>query len=284
MLKRTITGFIMTLVILPLVYLSGWFYIALTATLSYLAGYEVLNMASKKEPNLQKIKYIAPLFNVVLILSYPIFDYSLVAPLIISLAVVLFFLAMNVVKANFTSQHIMILLLNYFYTGLLFLAMLWLRHPEEAGHFNRGLYLIGYLLIVVVLSDIGAYTFGSMFGNHKLCPTISPNKTIEGFIGGLLLSVAAGLTYYFLVKGLAEYAILGFFSYLWIEIIIVILTTFVLSIASTIGDLIASKLKREYGIKDYGYILPGHGGIMDRFDSTIFASGFLVLILFLVAI
>lgn len=284
MLKRTLTGIVMTLVIVPLVYFGSWFYVGLIAILSYLAGYEVINMVAKRYHNLNKLKYIVPFFNVILILSYPIFDYSLAAPLLISLAVVLFFLAMNVVNANFNVQYVMILLLNYFYTGLLFLAMLWLRHPEAPGFINEGLYLIGYLFVVVVLSDVGAYTLGSLFGKHKLCPTISPNKSVEGFVGGLVLSVASGIAYYFLVKEFAGIGILGSFNYVWMEILVAILTTLIVSIASTIGDLVASKLKREFEVKDYGFIFPGHGGVMDRFDSTIFASGILVLILFLVAI
>ena len=121
------------------------------------------------------------------------------------------------------------------------------------------------LLVFVLLwiNDSGAYIVGSLTGRHKLCPSISPNKTWEGFIGGCLLTVAGAL--------LLDIWCDSFFGMghlpLWIWIAIGALTC----IFGTLGDLLESKIKRFYGAKDSGHWIPGHGGILDRIDSFLLA-------------
>lgn len=126
-----------------------------------------------------------------------------------------------------------------------------------------------YLLIVLLIawgSDMGAYFTGSFFGKHKLCPAISPKKTVEGFFGGWIFGVVSAL------------AVVLVWDLLWIPETAVInywkiaLLAFVLSPFSVMGDLFASIVKRQVGAKDYGNIMPGHGGVMDRFDSLIFVA------------
>jgi phosphatidate cytidylyltransferase len=119
-----------------------------------------------------------------------------------------------------------------------------------------------HLVWLVVLSAFGtdtmAYFTGMMVGKHKLCPTISPKKTIEGAIGGILGSILlCGLFGYFFTDGLFVHClIIGGLG----------------SIAAQLGDLTASIFKRKMGIKDYGNLIPGHGGVLDRFDSILFSA------------
>ena len=105
---------------------------------------------------------------------------------------------------------------------------------------------------------------GRLLGKHKLIPEISPKKTVEGSIGGVVFAVLAMLLFGFIVD--------SFFGDITVNYLVLGLMGFVLSIISQIGDLIASSLKREYGVKDYSNLLPGHGGIMDRFDSVMSVS------------
>lgn len=118
--------------------------------------------------------------------------------------------------------------------------------------------LIWLVFLAAFGTDICAYFTGVFLGKHKLCPNLSPKKTIEGAVGGVIGSViVSGLFGYFFAPDLTIHClILGFIA----------------SIFSMLGDLTASAYKREMGIKDYGKLIPGHGGIMDRFDSVLYTA------------
>jgi phosphatidate cytidylyltransferase len=122
--------------------------------------------------------------------------------------------------------------------------------------------LLAWLAVIVAFgTDVFAYFTGYLFGKHKLCPAISPKKTVEGAVGGLLGSVL--LTFAFFYFFSPDLILHG----LWIGLLG--------SIFSQVGDLVASMFKRKLGVKDYGTLIPGHGGILDRFDSVLFTSPFI---------
>lgn len=118
------------------------------------------------------------------------------------------------------------------------------------------------IIILIWTNDTFAYLVGKNFGKNKLFPSVSPKKTVEGFIGGLVFSVICGVL-------LGKYFIGVKHIYFWVIIAVIV------SIFSTLGDLIESKLKRIAGVKDSGSIMPGHGGILDRLDSIIFVIPFI---------
>jgi phosphatidate cytidylyltransferase len=118
------------------------------------------------------------------------------------------------------------------------------------------------IIILIWTNDTFAYLVGKNIGKNKLFPSVSPKKTIEGFGGGLVFTIIVGIL-------LANYYIMASTLYIWIVIAAIV------SIFSTLGDLIESKLKRVAGIKDTGNIMPGHGGILDRLDSIIFVIPFI---------
>ena len=130
-------------------------------------------------------------------------------------------------------------------------------------YMTNGVHIFGLVFVAAWMCDIFAYFTGRLFGKHKLAPHLSPKKTIEGSVGGILFATLGCMLYGFIVAkatGLSA-------SYL-----VLALLGFVLSIISQIGDLWASLIKREHGIKDYSQMLPGHGGVMDRFDSILAIS------------
>ena len=129
-------------------------------------------------------------------------------------------------------------------------------------------YIIWLVFIIAFGTDICAYFSGMFLGKHKLCPELSPKKTVEGAIGGVLgstiLSLAFG--YFYLIQHL---------DMSWGLALTIILSLSILgSVISQLGDLAASAFKRQMEIKDYGNLIPGHGGILDRFDSVIFVAPF----------
>lgn len=127
---------------------------------------------------------------------------------------------------------------------------------------NQGVYYLLLLLLGAWGTDTFAYFSGFFFGKRKLCPEISPKKTVEGSIGGIIGSM-------FLMSLYGRFA-LGFTSRS--DFIFFLILGLLCSILSQIGDLIASVIKRHCGIKDYGNIMPGHGGVLDRFDSVLFIA------------
>ena len=124
---------------------------------------------------------------------------------------------------------------------------------------DNGVYFIAAPFVMSFLPDTGAYLIGCAFGKHKLCPNISPKKTVEGLFGGFLGGIVGMVAY-----GLVLQYFFGFtVNYLFAVIYGVLGAGF-----ATFGDLMFSVIKRQTGIKDYGKLLPGHGGILDRFDSV----------------
>lgn len=152
------------------------------------------------------------------------------------------------IKDNVKIPDIVITFLSVFYIPFLLQHIIYL---------SNGVY-IWLVFIIAWGTDTFAYVFGMLFGKHKLCPSLSPKKTIEGSIGGILGSL--GLTYLYVNYLQLE-------SY-WLFLLIAIIG----SVVAQIGDLTASKIKRVTGIKDFGFIMPGHGGILDRFDSILFIA------------
>lgn len=126
-----------------------------------------------------------------------------------------------------------------------------------------GFWLMWIALGGAWITDSFAYFSGRLFGKHKLCPEISPKKTIEGSVGGSLFTVIGGIVYGMVLqitKGIP------------VNFLPLAVVSLICAVVSQIGDLTASVIKRERGIKDYGKIMPGHGGFMDRFDSTLFVA------------
>lgn len=127
----------------------------------------------------------------------------------------------------------------------------------------HGRYFIMLPFVVAFLTDIGAYFVGVTMGKHKLCPVISPKKTVEGFVGGIALAIIGMVAYALILQ-------LGFgfkINYFFVAIYGIFG-----SLAGVMGDLSFSVIKRQTGIKDYGHLIPGHGGILDRFDSVILVA------------
>lgn len=125
------------------------------------------------------------------------------------------------------------------------------------GYESRNLLLIAFLVIVVQISDVLQYVFGKLFGKRKIAPTLSPSKTVEGFVGGIFSASLIGACLWWITP----------FSFLQAGMISLMIT-----LLGFMGGLVMSSIKRDQGIKDWGHMIEGHGGMLDRLDSVCFAA------------
>lgn len=135
--------------------------------------------------------------------------------------------------------------------------------------FDNGQFFVLLPVICAFTTDIGAYFFGVFLGKHRGITQVSPNKSLEGYLGGVVTGCLCMLLYGWLVERFGGVAV---------KLPVMALYGVVGSLITEIGDLSFSLIKRQYGVKDYGHLLPGHGGMLDRFDSTIFAAPMLLLL------
>lgn len=166
-------------------------------------------------------------------------------------------------------------ILSVMYAGVImpmFLSSFVLLKTFNNG--NGGQFFVLLPFISAFISDSGAYFVGMAIGKHKVTPKTSPNKSWEGCIGGLVFTVAAMVVYGIILKFVVHYEV---------SFLLMALYGVVGSLATQIGDLAYSLIKRQYGIKDFGKLIPGHGGMMDRFDSMSFAAPAMYLMLVLAA-
>lgn len=138
----------------------------------------------------------------------------------------------------------------------------------DSDHYNGSVWLL-YVMFLVWGADSGAYVFGKLFGKHKLAPKVSPGKTWQGFVGGLLTAAVISWCY-------------GFWASLNVVPGVLLICSVMASLASVLGDLTESMFKREAGVKDSGRLIPGHGGMLDRIDSLTAAMPVFACLLLLV--
>ncbi|HWB64482.1 MAG TPA: phosphatidate cytidylyltransferase, partial [Chitinophagales bacterium] len=153
-------------------------------------------------------------------------------------------------------------------------AIMWIVVPvvlTNRLYFQYGAYFLVALFLLIWIYDSASYATGSLLGKHPLMPRISPKKTVEGMIGGIVFTL--GFAFFF-----NKCTYLGQFSRVeWLIFALVVI------VASTFGDLVESMLKRSLAIKDSGSIMPGHGGFLDRFDAYFFTVPFMLSVLWLLA-
>jgi len=291
MKKRVITGFFMGVVFIPILILGGWAMTTLAVILSYLATYELVRMHNTNKDVPALYNFIIPVFSVMLVLlgalktHFPD-TFNTGDMVFTTITIFVLFLCVSLFNNKLKTSDFLMYFGFILYGGLGIYMATRLRYIDIINEsFNTwfGLILMGYVLLTTVFTDMGAYNVGILLGKHKLCPSISPKKTIEGSIGGSFFGTLVGSLFLILAEKSLSFQLLNVKSQI-LHILIIVLISFILTISAQIGDLVASKLKREYNIKDYGKIFPGHGGVMDRFDSLIVTSTFFILFLIIIGV
>ena len=271
MKTRTITSVFILLVTVPIILLSQYiiYPIALSA-LAVVATYEILHAIGVDRNWYLSVPafILAGVFPFAsyFVTSESSFTYLLTIAALIYVYMIYIMGVSVFSKGAVSFKTISQVLLSITYVIVSFTSLSMIRYIDK----EVGLYKLILVFIVSWVCDSMAYVVGSLFGKHKLIPEISPKKTVEGAIGGVVSATVA----YLLFGLILDLAIPN----IEVNYIILVLFGLVLSVVSQLGDLIASLIKREHNIKDYGKLLPGHGGIMDRFDSIMAVSTILLIL------
>lgn len=237
--------------LLFIVYQGGFYLLLAVFLLMVLGLYEFRNIIKKS--HCQALSFplwiSALLFPLIYLLKY-----NYIIPLLFFYLIFCYFSYLRNYP-QYSPLDLSFTLLGVIYVTCGFFHLILLRQMTD------GFWLIIYLFIIVWSTDTGAYFIGTFFGKHQLAPAISPKKTWEGFLGGLFTGIIAAYLFSISVSSLSL-----------VEGRILLYIAPLVSIAGQMGDLFESTLKRFAQIKDSSQIIPGHGGILDRFDSTLLAA------------
>ena len=266
LLIRSISGLVLVALVLGCIFVSPWAYAALLLFIVVVGTHEMACLQQMNQPLYLLLGEIC---------SVGAFTCSALAALQVItqkwLVLEILFVMLPFLIALFSKSKDVKHVFAYIYGSLVFLSMpaslMLYFYREDLFGAMAGPGLIVLVFCLLWANDIFAYLSGKMFGKHKLYARISPGKTIEGSIGGLVFTIIAMIVF-------SHYAD-------WLTIAVGIGLACIAVIFGTLGDLSESMLKRQAGVKDSGKLIPGHGGILDRFDSVMFSVPFIFVYLLL---
>ncbi len=266
MLQRIITGAVALIIFIPVLFLSSTIVFNIViGILSFVGVYEMLRCTG----------HLKHWF-----LATPALMYSIAGPLLartrfstsygllLSITLIFMFLLLfiHVFKTDkINTSDISTVFMTTVYITVAFTSIIKLRDVA-----NIGGYIYLYIFIGAWVTDTFAYFSGRFFGRHKLIPKVSPKKTVEGSLGGIIFCALAFVLYSFILErayGLSP------------NYVLIFIIGAIISVISQLGDLAASAIKRNYGIKDFGSLFPGHGGVLDRFDSILAVTPILFMLI-----
>lgn len=253
MRQRVITAVVALAIFLPILYVGG---IAIELAAAALAGVGVYELFRMKGLAILSFEGVLSILGAVFLVLpaerwFPFLNDTSGNFLLFYLTVMII-LGFSVVSKNtYTIDEAGFPVIASLYAGVGFQNLVIAR--------SEGLAMIIFAFFIVWATDIGAYMVGRKFGQRKLWPEISPNKTIEGALGGIGSALAVAAVFLIVQPNLTQH-----------NLVTMLLFTIVFSVVGQFGDLVESAIKRHFDVKDSGKILPGHGGILDRFDSMLF--------------
>ena len=264
MKRRLITAIIILVIMVPLLYLGGWWTVG-AATFACVGGVlEILKTGKGKKWN--PLVYVFTIIGTLVILFWWFIIcyidgtaeiFSIPNPYVIRVNVIaiaaflMALLSVEVSTKNFNMPDVFYIFTMVFLISIAGQGVIFVR--EELG-----LRFLGFIVFCTYCCDTFAYLTGRFFGKHKFAPVISPKKTWEGTIGGIVATTLLGVAYYYIFPFTTE------------NVWLVPIMAAILGVGAVCGDLIFSSIKRQVHIKDFGNLLPGHGGILDRIDSLLF--------------
>ncbi|MDO4622454.1 MAG: phosphatidate cytidylyltransferase [Eubacteriales bacterium] len=251
-LERLISGIILVMLAIICIGNGGWILYVVSMVLSMIGAGELYAAMKirKQEKKWDLLEIFGYLGILIFYISLLITDARMEIAFLLADLILLMFLFVFTYP-RYTSTEIMVAFFGIVYLGVM------LSCVYQTRMMNNGQYLVWLIFLCSWGCDTCAYCAGRLFGRHKMAPVLSPKKTVEGAVGGVIGAGLLGMIYAMVTGGpAAVYALICVIG----------------GLISMVGDLAASAIKRIEGIKDYGKLIPGHGGILDRFDSVIFTA------------
>ncbi len=276
--KRTVFGFLFAIVVIGGIFLGGMYTAIMLAAVVVLGSSEIANLYTKQDQNNAAIKNIAQSLSIFLFVFLATFAESpdtmegsiFIAPIFFNIPLLI---------ALFSKKHDYIKLVGASWLSMIFVAfpcgIMMMFYNDYFIGTDKGWLLLIFSIILIWVNDIFAYLTGVSIGRHKLFERISPKKTIEGSIGGAVFTMLFAYL-------LNPFVLNVYFFDNYLNDMQVIFLALGIVVFGTLGDLTESMMKRHAGVKDSGNLIPGHGGILDRFDATFMAIPFIFIYLTLI--
>lgn len=255
MKQKIITGAILAATLGPALYLGGPLFLAVVAIFVAIGSREISAIFEPKWPKWMTLVIL------VIIVGFSLIPTKFLFAMVVATIFTFFILTIMFDWFNISDGSVLFILLIVLGLGV---------HGILAV-FNYGSLAILYVAVSTYMTDTAAYFVGVRFGKHKLAPTVSPNKTIEGAVGGWVMSSLVSLVY-------ASLLLASRF-----DMIILVITSLLMPVVGQLGDLAFSSIKRHIHLKDFGSLFPEHGGVLDRIDSLLFNFMFFYVVLLVFA-
>ena len=253
--KRTVFGSLFVIVVIGSILLNYWAFFAVMLVTVIIGSQEVGKLMLKEEKSslMPWIMILPTLFYALSVIFFPI-----------DFIIGILFLLIPLLIALFSKKYSFEKVAVCFWTAMLFVALpckMMMDIYRTPAIYVGGKYLLIMLFCLIWINDVFAYLTGMAIGKHKLFERISPKKTIEGSMGGLVMTMlTAFLVNHYWLNLMSEWKMMGMAA--------------IVVVFGSLGDLCESMMKRQAGVKDSGNVIPGHGGILDRFDATFLAVPF----------
>lgn len=274
--KRTIFGFLFVVVVIGCIILGGFYAVLMLAVVVGVGSAEIANLYPH-----EKGKSLSNIVTAMSIMLYVFLSLYSQNPDSIETRIFVLPIFFNIplLIALFSKKHNYVEVVGSSWLSMIFVALpcgiMTMFYNETLMGTDQGWVLLIFAFLLIWVNDIFAYLTGVSIGRHKLCPRISPKKTIEGSIGGAVFTMLFAYV-------LNRFVLNVFFFDNYMSDIEVLFLALGVVVFGTLGDLTESMMKRHAGVKDSGNIIPGHGGILDRFDATFMAMPFVFLYLNLI--
>lgn len=270
MLKRTISGAILIAAMIGLMYAGGWVLLAGLLAMSLIGLYEFYRAVQNGGHHPFRIlgAVCAFIYYAAILINPHYVREGGFLLLFITLALMAVMIVSVVYYPRRRIEDGALTIGGLIYVPMLFSFLYFLREQPD------GIFYVWFVFLASWGSDTCAYLAGRAFGRHKLAPQLSPKKTVEGAVGGVVGAAALSLAYAACIQSFVQISASGLY-------LISVLVGLFGSVLGQMGDLFASSVKRVMQIKDYGRLIPGHGGILDRFDSTLLVGPAVMIVIYI---